>query len=61
LVIAYLFEAVITRRGEADQSLLFWYLPFLFLGIIGLVAGLGTGILSIQKLRKEESNKNSLT
>ena len=61
LVIAYVLEAVIARRGEADQSLLFWYLPFLFFGIIGLVTGLGIGISSVQKLRKEESSKNPLT
>lgn len=30
---AYVFGAVIDRIGEPDQSLLFWYLPLLFVGI----------------------------
>jgi len=34
LVAVYISEAVVSRWGEADQSLLFWYLPFLFAGLI---------------------------
>lgn len=37
----YVLEAVIKRIGEADQSLLFWYLPILFTGIFCVMAGLG--------------------
>jgi len=36
LVGVYLFEAVLFRMGDPDQSLLFWYLPF-FLAGSGLV------------------------
>ena len=35
----YILEAVIGRVGEPDQSLLFWYLPILFLGLIGITVG----------------------
>jgi membrane protein DedA with SNARE-associated domain len=35
----YLWEAVIVRLGESDQSLLFWYLPILFIGLISLRSG----------------------
>ena len=35
----YLWEGVISRIGEPDQSLVFWYLPILFLGIIGILVG----------------------
>jgi len=34
LVVVYIAEAVVARWGEADQSLLFWYLPLLFAGFI---------------------------
>lgn len=37
----YVVEAFIKRIGEADQSLLFWYLPILFMGLFSLMAGLG--------------------
>ena len=40
LVSSYVWEAFISRIGEADQSLLFWYLPILFLGIILTGGGL---------------------
>ena len=42
-VAMYVRDAVIARSGEPDQSLLFWYLPFLFMGVIALLAGLGLG------------------
>ena len=35
----YLWEGVISRIGEPDQSLVFWYLPILFLGIMGIRLG----------------------
>ena len=40
LVGAYIFEAFISQIGNPDQSLLFWYLLFLFAGIIILVIGM---------------------
>lgn len=39
--VMYVLEAIIKRLGEADQSLLFWYLPILFIGIFSVMAGLG--------------------
>ena len=52
----YFWEAVISRRGEPDQSLIFWYLPILFIGTIAAVAGLSIfrrGLGRIQRMRKE--------
>ena len=43
LVAAYFLEAVVARLGDPDQSLLFWYLPILFLGLAGLAIGLAAG------------------
>ena len=39
LIVTYILEAVIARIGEPDQSLLFWYLPFLLFGVIATLAG----------------------
>lgn len=36
---SYVWWAVIARWGEPDQSLLFWYLPFLLFGLGGVVYG----------------------
>lgn len=41
-IVTYISEAVIARIGEPDQSLLFWYLPLLFVGLF--TAGLGVPI-----------------
>ena len=38
-IMAYILEAVVARAGEPDQSLLFWYLPFLLTGLIGTILG----------------------
>lgn len=51
-IIAYLLEAVVARAGDPDQSLLFWYLPFLLFGLPMLIAGLKTLIRGIGCLRK---------
>ena len=48
----YISEAILARLGEPDQSLIFWYLPILFIGIAGIILGLGAGILGIIGLRK---------
>jgi hypothetical protein len=50
LVAAYFLEAVVARLGEPDQSLLFWYLPILFLGLIGVVIGFTAGVWGIFRL-----------
>ena len=50
LVLMYLWHGVITRIGEADQSLIFWYLPILFMGLIGLAVGWALGSWAWERL-----------
>lgn len=55
-VAMYVWGAIITRLGEADQSLVFWYLPILFLGLILGAGGLKLllrGIGRIRSMRNE--------
>jgi hypothetical protein len=52
LITGYIIEAYVARRGEPDQSLLFWYLPLLMVGLIVLGIGVGTGIWGFGRLRK---------
>jgi hypothetical protein len=52
LVTAYFLEAVIARLGEPDQSLLFWYLPILFLRLAGAALGIVAGTWGILSLRR---------
>ena len=40
LVGGYVWEAVILRIGDPDQSLLFWYLPLLFIGMLCFMIGI---------------------
>jgi hypothetical protein len=51
-VAAYILEAIVKRVGEPDQSLLFWYLPFLFLGLIGVIIGAVSSVWGIIRLKK---------
>ena len=51
-VAMYVLEAIFARLGEPDQSLLFWYLPILFIGLFGIITGATTGILGYVGLRK---------
>jgi len=50
-VLMYFWEAVFTRIGDPDQSLIFWYLPILFLGLIGVLGGLALLTRGINRLR----------
>jgi len=50
-VFMYVWEAIVSRLGEPDQSLLFWYLPILFLGLIASVAGLRLLLRGINQIR----------
>jgi fatty acid desaturase len=52
----YIAEAIVARVGDPDQSLLFWYLPILFIGLAGLVAGVGLGIWGFGRLRAMRSS-----
>jgi len=56
-VVIYVLEAIVARLGEPDQSLLFWYLPILFIGIIGILIGLGIGIWGAIRLRRIRQEK----
>jgi hypothetical protein len=56
-VVMYILEAIVARAGEPDQSLLFWYLPILFLGVIGMAIGLGVCAWGIIRLRKQRHRK----
>ena len=49
---AYVLEAVIERRGEPDQSLLFWYLPILLIGMVSVVTGLAASVWGFVRLRR---------
>lgn len=48
----YVWEAIIVRLGEPDQSLLFWYLPILFIGLFLSMGGLVLLIYGIYRNRK---------
>lgn len=50
--IMYVLEAIVARLGEPDQSLLFWYLPILFIGLTGIIIGVGIGIWGAIRLSK---------
>lgn len=53
----YVLEAVIMRLGEADQSLLFWYLPILFIGIAALGYGVKLGLHGRRRFRGVRQSK----
>ena len=54
-IVGYVMEAIIGRTGEPDQSLLFWYLPILFMGIIGLKYGLRSFNWGLARLKAIKS------
>ena len=55
-VLMYLWEAVVSRIGEPDQSLLFWYLPILFLGLITGTGGLFLFVRGINHIKTIRSD-----
>jgi len=55
----YVHGAIIARWGEADQSLLFWHLPILFIGIFSNVAGLALSFYGIDRLKSDNLPPNS--
>jgi hypothetical protein len=48
----YLWDGVIARWEDPDQSLLFWYLPILFIGIFCFIGGISLFIIARKKLRR---------
>jgi choline-glycine betaine transporter len=62
LCIAYVSEAIVARIGEPDQSLLFWYLPILFMGLFGMGIGIVLifwGKNSFKKTKKQSTKESS--
>jgi uncharacterized membrane protein len=53
-IILFIVKAIVERIGEADQSLLFWYLPVLIIGIIAAIPGAGFFIWGFINLRRKE-------
>jgi len=51
-VVTYVRDAIFARAGDPDQSLLFWYLPILFIGIMILGVGLGACTWGVIRLRE---------
>lgn len=56
-VVIYFKDAIFLRLGEADQSLIFWYLPFLFAGIGGVVCGVVIGQAGLRGLKSPDTAK----
>jgi hypothetical protein len=54
----YVYGAVIARWGEANQSLLFWHLPILFLGIFSIIFGLVLSFWGINRFRSDNPPPN---
>ena len=52
LITIYILEAYVARIGDPDQSLLFWYAPFLLIGLLFLGIGLGLGTYGLHRLRQ---------
>jgi len=50
-VCMYVWGAIISRVGDPDQSLLFWYLPILFLGLGAGGVGVLLLIFGINRIR----------
>jgi len=50
-VIMYFWEGIILRIGEPDQSLIFWYLPVLFLGFMGIIGGVAMLVYGKNRLK----------
>lgn len=48
----YFWEGIIVRIGEPDQSLAFWYLPILFIGLMAGGAGLALLRRGLSRLRR---------
>lgn len=57
----YFWEAIVSKIGDPDQSLVFWYLPILFLGVFGMLLGLPMmryGTARLKNVKKIQSKGN---
>jgi len=50
-IFMYFWEGIIVRIGEPDQSLIFWYLPILFIGFIGIIGGIAMLAYGLKRLK----------
>jgi ABC-type multidrug transport system fused ATPase/permease subunit len=52
----YVSDAIFKRLGEPDQSLVFWYLPILFIGIAGIVSGVVSFLWAFGHIRRTKND-----
>ena len=57
-ITVYILEAVIKRMGEPDQSLLFWYFPFMIMGLLGVIIGTVLTTWGAFRLKKLNQGEN---
>ncbi len=55
-IILFIINAIVERIGEADQSLLFWYLPVLIIGIVASNTRCRVFYMGIYKSAKKRKN-----
>jgi len=55
LVVGYFAEAVVARVGQPDQSLLFWYAPFLLVGVAAFLGGCTAAYFGFRAVRRTRS------
>ena len=58
LVAGYVQEAVIARIGEPDQSPLFWYLPFLLMGLFVFTLGASLAVWGVRRFRRPPPDRD---
>lgn len=58
LILMYVWDAVISRIGEPDQSLLFWYLPILFLGIAAGGGGISLLVFGLKAMKTTKGRRS---
>jgi len=48
----YFWDGVVSRLGDPDQSLAFWYLPILFIGFFCFSGGVTLLVVAYKKRRR---------
>jgi ABC-type Na+ efflux pump permease subunit len=54
----YVIEAIVKRIGESDQSLVFWYIPILLIGVGGFIVGILSFLWGLRNLRRTKQSKD---
>ena len=57
LIYNYIYE-VSTIIGQSDQSLIFWHLPILFIGMVLLITGIYFNVIAINALKGSAASYN---